>query len=259
MSATLTKNKVIIKILSALIITMVGGENMGMTVYNIRIKIYLIKDLPAEKVRGAVTEFLDSGLGADLKFAEFHKKNKYKYYSYDRLYPIEEDKVYKKDRIYTLTIRTLDINLAKYFAEYVVNTYTDKLKGLTAQVRIIPQKHIDVLYTLTPAILKCGSGYWKDEMTVEDYEERMKINLIKKWNEFHGEKIQEDFELFHGLEFLNKCPIADEYKGIKLLGDKIRVHVADNEMAQKLSYMALGSGLLEVNSRGYGFVNYRWL
>lgn len=228
-------------------------------IYTVRIKIIIIQDTPVEEIRGAVTEFLDSGLAVNPQFAELHKQNRYKYYCYDSLYPIEKEKVYKKDQIYTLTIRTLDANLAKYFSECVVNTYTDKLKGLTAQVRIIPKKHIDVMYTLTPAILKCESGYWKDEMTVEQYEERLKVNLIKKWNELHGEKIQEDFELFTGVEFLSKCPVASQYKGIKLLGDKIRIHVADNEMAQKLAYMALGSGVLEMNSRGFGFVNYRWL
>lgn len=228
-------------------------------IYTVRIKIIIIQDTPVEEIRGAVTEFLDSGLAVNPQFAELHSQNRYKYYCYDSLYPIEKDKVYKKNQIYTLTIRTLDANLAKYFSEYVVNTYTDKLKGLTAQVRVIPKKHIDVMYTLTPAILKCDSGYWKDEMTVEQYEERLKVNLIKKWNELHGEKIQEDFELFTGVEFLSKRPVASQYKGIKLLGDKIRIHVADNEMAQKLAYMALGSGVLEMNSRGFGFVNYRWL
>ena len=232
---------------------------MEMRIYTVRIKVYLIVDTHVEEIRGAVTEFLDSGLAVNPQFAELHKQNRYKYYCYDSLFPIEKDKVYRKNQIYTLTIRTLDANLAKYFSECVVNTYTDKLKGLTAQVRIIPKKHIDVMYTLTPAILKCDSGYWKDEMTVEQYEERLKVNLIKKWNELHGEKIQEDFELFTGVEFLSKCPVASQYKGIKLLGDKIRVHVADNEMAQKLAYMALGSGVLEMNSRGFGFVNYRWL
>lgn len=232
---------------------------MRITVYIIKIKIYVIDDIPLEEIRETVTTFLDNGMAGTPQFAKLHQDNRYKYYCYDGLYPIENDKRYRKDRIYTLTIRTLNADLAKYFSNYVVNTYTDKIKGLTAQVEILPKKHIDVMYTLTPAILKCESGYWKDEMNMEQYEERLKINLIKKWNAFHGEKIQEDFELFTGIEFLSKCPIASKYKGIKLLGDKIRMHVADNAMAQNLAYMALGTGVLEMNSRGFGFANYRWL
>ncbi len=232
---------------------------MGICVYEIRIKIFVMTNISAEEIRREVTKYIDSGLAGTSKFAELHRENRYKYYCYDSLYPLEKDKVYKKDQIYTLTIRSLDAKLAKHFSEYVVNTYTDKLKGLTAQVRILPRKHIDVIYTLTPAILKCDSGYWKDEMTVVQFEERMKGNLNKKWNEFCGEKLEEDFELFTGVEFLSKCPVASEYKGIKLLGDKVRMHISDNEMAQKLAYLALGTGVLEMNSRGFGFVNYRWL
>lgn len=232
---------------------------MKINVYIIKIKVYVIEDIPLEEIQETITAFLDNGLISTPQFAQFHKDNQYKYYSNDSLYPIENDKVYKKDHIYTITIRTLNVDLAKYFSNYVVNTYTDKLKGLTAQVGVIPKKHIDVMYTLTPAILKCESGYWKDEMTIVQFEERLKVNLIKKWNKYNGEKIREDFELFTGVEFLNKCPIASKYKGIKLLGDKIRMHVAYNEMAQNLAYMSLGTGVLEMNSRGFGFVNYRWL
>ena len=61
------------------------------------------------------------------------------------------------------------------------------------------------------------------------------------------------------LEFLNEGPIVMEYKNVKLLGDKVRLQIADNDSAQKLAYMSLGTGLLEMNSRGAGFVNYRWL
>ena len=96
-------------------------------------------------------------------------------------------------------------------------------------------------------------------MSLKDFEDRLKVNLIKKWKCFTGEAVDEDFQLYTLLEFLNHKPIRVHYKGISLLGDKIRLEIADNEMAQNLSYMALGAGLLENNSRGSGFVNYRWL
>ena len=96
-------------------------------------------------------------------------------------------------------------------------------------------------------------------MSLSELEERLKVNLIKKWNHFTGEKINEDFQLYTMLEFLNEGPIVMEYKNVKLLGDKVRLQIADNDNAQKLAYMSLGTGLLEMNSRGAGFVNYRWL
>ena len=41
-----------------------------------------------------------------------------------------------------------------------------------------------------------------------------------------------------------------------LLGDKMEIVVANNKGAQELFYMALGTGLLENNSNGCGFVNF---
>ena len=92
-----------------------------------------------------------------------------------------------------------------------------------------------------------------------DFEKRLKENLIKKYNNLSDEKLDEDFELYTGLEFKNRKPIANEYKGIKLLGDKVSLNISENKTAQDLAYMCLGTGLLEMNARGYGFCNYRWL
>lgn len=228
-------------------------------VLQIRMKIYLLSDVSAEKIQAATALFIDKGLGDDIEYANFHKENKFKLYIFDSLYPIEPDRVYKRDTIYTLTIRTIDVNLAKYFAEHIVNTYTDKMKAITSEVKTIPQRHIDTLHTLTPVILKCERGYWRDTLSIEAYEERLKVNLLKKWHQFYGKKMDEDFELFTGIEFLNKCPVAVEYKGIRLLGDKLRLHVADNERAQSLAQLAVGTGLGEMGSRGAGCCNYRWL
>lgn len=36
----------------------------------------------------------------------------------------------------------------------------------------------------------------------------------------------------------------------------IELDIAENENAQKLAMLAIGAGLLEMNARGFGFVNY---
>ena len=58
---------------------------------------------------------------------------------------------------------------------------------------------------------------------------------------------------------MNKKPIGVEYKEIRLLGDKLNLQIADNEMAQELAYFLLGTGIGEMNSRGYGYCNFRWI
>lgn len=229
-------------------------------VLQIRFKVFVLKDIPAEKVQAEMAAFLDQELVKNVRFAELHQKNQYKSYVMDSLYPIESEKIYKKDRIYTLTVRTVDPELANYFATQAINGYTQSVKALTAEIKVIPQKPIELLYTLTPVILKCDEkGFWRDTLSVDQYVERLKVNLLKKWRQFYGEKLPEDFELFTGIEFLNKVPIKVEYKNIHLLGDKLRLQIAENETAQNLAQLAIGVGLGEMNSRGYGTCNYRWL
>lgn len=230
-----------------------------MQVYQIRIKLYMLTDVALNRIQTNLTAFIDKGFLENEELLQMHEENRFKNYCYDLPYPVEKDKIYKKGKIYTVTVRTIDSKLAKYFQEVCVNSYTDEVKGLTSEIRIIPKKVIDSLYTLTPVILKDDKGYWRKHMQLAEFENQLKVNLIKKWNSFTGEKLSEDFSLYTLLEFLNETPIPMEYKSIKLLGDKIRLQIADNETAQKLAYMALGTGLLSMNSRGAGYVNYRWL
>lgn len=230
-----------------------------MQVYQIRIKLFTLKDIHADKMQEKLTVWIDTGFAGSEELLQMHEKNCFKNYCYDMPYKIERDKIYKREHIYTVTIRTIDPKLADYFYKIYANHFTDDLKGLVADVRILPKKMIGCLYTLTPAILKDDRGYWKKYMKLEQYEERLKVNLIKKWNSFTGEQINEDFQFYTLIEFLNTLPIGVNYKNIKLLGDKLRIQVADNETAQRIAYMTLGTGLLEMNSRGAGFVNYRWI
>ena len=58
-------------------------------------------------------------------------------------------------------------------------------------------------------------------MSLSEFGERLKINLIKKWNQFENEKLEEDFPFYTMIEFSNKVPIAMEYKNIKLLGGQV--------------------------------------
>ena len=132
------------------------------------------------------------------------------------------------------------------------------MKGLTVENRIIPHKMISEIYTLSPVIMKSDEGYWRSYMSLDEYEERLFSNLVKKYNSFTGEQIEEDFPLYTNITFLNRHPISCKYKRINLLGDKLSLQIADDEKSQKLAYFILGVGLCELNSRGAGFCNFRW-
>lgn len=230
-----------------------------MKVSEIRIKVYTLNDIPVSRVPQVITHYIDSSLAKTEELLNYHENNQFKNYCFNSLYPIEKDMVYKKDRIYTFIVRTVDVDLARYFSEKLSNHCTNELKGLTVENQIIPKKTIDELYTLTPIILKTDNGYWKNTMSVDEFEKRLFENAVKKYNEYANVKINEDFQFYTNIKFLNKNPISIQYKRIHLLGDKICIKIADNEQAQDLAYFIVGTGLCEMNSRGYGYCNYHWL
>ena len=113
-----------------------------MKIYQIRLKLFLLEDIAANKIQEKITAFIDSGFKTDEKWLNFHEQNSYKNYCYDQLYPIEKDRVYKKGKIYTLTIRTADLELAKYFKLVCVDNHTKEIKGLVAEIRVLPKKNV---------------------------------------------------------------------------------------------------------------------
>ena len=79
-----------------------------MRVYDIKIKLYVLRDIPLRQIQSSVTSFLDKGFARDTELLQMHKSNSYKNYCYDNPHKIDADKIYHKGKIYTLTVRTID-------------------------------------------------------------------------------------------------------------------------------------------------------
>lgn len=230
-----------------------------MKVYEINVKLYLVKNIMMKDISELLAKIIDNTLGKNKKFLAFHNKNCYKNYSFNSLYPLEQDKIYKADQIYNFQIRTLDLELAEFLLEELVKTFTDDVKVLKTDIKIMKNYHLEKIYSITPLIIKDDKGYWKNNISIEEYERRLKSNLFKKYKDLSGEQIEEDIPIFTAIEFKNRKPVAFDYKDIRLLGDKISLIIADDELSQKIAYMALGTGLGEMSARGAGFVNFRYL
>lgn len=229
-------------------------------VFEMSAKIFLLKNISATEMMSKIAVLIDQTLGKEEEYLRFHQENKYKGYSFDGFYKVEQGGVYQEGNIYTFRIRTVDESLATYFKKKLFIAYTNEIKVLTVTKRTIAKKHIEKLFSLTPVVIKNDFGYWRGNMTIEDYERRIKENIIKNYNTFYGKKIEEDFEMFSHMEFNNRKPIAVPFKNnITLLGDKITLYVSENEMAQELAYFSLGISLGEGGSRGFGFCGYKYL
>ena len=122
-----------------------------------------------------------------------------------------------------------------------------------------PKKIIDTLYTQTPAVLYRENGYWVGQMSIADYLTEVSKKLVLAYNKTYTDKIDENHQFATSIVFQNQKPIASRYKDIYFLGDKFVLSVKPDAISQKLAYFALGAGILEKTSRGYGFLCYRWL
>lgn len=230
-----------------------------MQAFEIKLKVICKEDMENSVVNKEIQKYIDSTLANDEKWKEFHNTNKYKNYNYDSLYPIEKDKVYKKNKIYSLRIRTVDKDLAAYLTVNLYNKLPYKVEVVDVNVNIIPKKHIEKIYSITPVVIKNDEGYWKGILSLDEYIQRIKENAIKKYNIMTDEKIDEDFPLYKSIEFKNNQPIGVDIKEKKLLGDKFELTIADDPISQKIAYLMIGSGVGELNARGAGFVGYRWI
>ncbi len=234
------------------------GENMK--VYEFKLKVYVLENMNSKRSLEYISQLIDKSFLKNKELSDFHEENAFKNYVHNSFYPVEKSKIYQKGNIYTIIIRTVDERLADHFEKYLANEYTRYLKALTVEKNIIPDKGIiEKIYSITPAVAKFEEGYWRKSESIGNYEKRLEENLVKKYNDYFNKKIEENFELFTFLKFDNMKPIASEFKNIQLLGDKLTLYVAENKMAQKLAYFALGVGILELNSRGFGYVNCKWL
>lgn len=231
-----------------------------MKVYEYKVKIKLKNDLQYYELPDKLSYFIDSTLGENEEFLKYHGNSHYKGYVHDFLYPIESNGIYQKNKIYTMRIRMIEEKLVQYLMGKLAFHETNEFIAIGGEIKIIPKRNIQQLYSITSVILKGpGQGYWRDWMTLEQFETRLKDNLIKKYKFFTGNELDENFSLYNLIEFKNKVPVKVPYKNIRLLGDKVILEIADNKQAQELAYLALGVGLLENNSRGCGFVNFKYM
>ncbi len=216
----------------------------------------ILEDIDSSDSLGFISKAIISYLSENEKFLDMHNAKNYKSYCHDNLYPIK--KFYKKNMVYQYRIRSFDEGFVNYIL-HGFSDYKDKVfKNLTVDVSIIPKSSISKLFTLNPIIIKNDFGYWKDNLTLEEFEKRITDNLIKKYKFFIDENI-EDGKFYTGLKFLNEMPIAFKFKNIKLLGDKLELEINMDKRSQDLAYFALAVTFSENSAYGAGFLSYKYL
>lgn len=232
------------------------GKNI--LIYNLNCKVYLLQNIELINMLKEISHMVDVALCSTDTMIKFHEENQFKNYCISGFKEIERDRIYKEGKVYSFSIRCISKEFAEFLCRQLSKADTNTMKGLVCDYKVIPHMYIDRLYTVTPAVVQIQEGgYWRNKITIDEYERLLFENSVKKYNSITGDKLDENFKLYDTISFLNKVPIKTNYKNVQLLGDKIELTINSDERAQAVAYMLLGVGLGCRNSRGYGFVNYR--
>lgn len=195
---------------------------------------------------------------------ELHESNSYKFYSFSGFRPDKEEQQhhkYKAGKISEFLIRSLDENfidkMAMALRENIDNPHIQVLQTIK---KVIHRRIVSEFYSVTPVIVSVENGkFWTMEQSgdIMQLQKQLHDNLEKKYQSFYGEEIKATQNFIQLLEVKNQKPqnirIHKNGKLVTFFGNKFRIVPNEDEISQKLAFMALACGLGEKNSYGGGF------
>ncbi|MFP3726566.1 CRISPR-associated endoribonuclease Cas6 [Priestia filamentosa] len=229
-----------------------------MEIYELSVTCQLFKTHHFSENNELIGKFINFSLAKNKELKEFHKANIYKHYVYQSLYPTEEDGFYKKGRVYIFRLRTLHEPLALKLSKQLKQK-NDVFNVLSIERKKIlgKRKHISELVTITPLILTIEEEPWSIKEGLFNLQKHLQNNAELKYHYFTNEN-RKFAPFIKQIELLNRKRIGVKYKGITLLGNKVRIQVNEDEESQLLARTVIGAGLGQKNSAlGAGYVTYK--
>lgn len=223
--------------------------------YELELEIKLKRNVYFSKSHELLSKFFNKVMLLDEYLKKLHKDSGFKLYSFSGLYPAENDKIYKTNKLYKIRMRSLD---AKFTCamQFALSQITDRdINVISIKLIKKQQQFINEIVTITPAVFTINpkEGYWQIGNDIDLLEKRMTTNLEKKYNALFNTEIENSDIFLHCLNVTNMKTIYIPYKEGLLLSNKFRIQVKEDDISQKLATIALGAGLGEKNSIGMGF------
>ena len=210
-----------------------------------------------------------------------HNKYGYKFFCFSNIFPPGD---MKAGDLRNFIISSPNKNLINSLADYVSKLIDSELNFGDSSFIIkdfetfelkLPKRNI-VLTTSTPIIIRIPENkydnygipknkrmnrflYWRQDINFTAFLKQLTENIIKKYNEFYGTKI-DYYELFEQFQFRQEVHLriiihGKSYGVVASLWDFIW-STMDN-MQRQLIQFGLDTGFGERNSMGFGFVNLR--
>ncbi|MCT4597001.1 MAG: CRISPR-associated endoribonuclease Cas6 [Vallitalea sp.] len=228
--------------------------------YELNIKITINQDLQLDNSLNYIGNFIKFYKIFNDKLKAEHITNNFKNYVFSNLYPIPKDKVYKKNKIYSLKIRSIDQELINYFFVQMNEKRNYKMIHINEiTMSSVSLGKIIKIYSLNPAIILKNNGYITNQDDIEEVKKRITNNLLMKFRTYIDEDKIEDVNFIKSIKCNNRKPIGINYtdKNIKFLGNKYDITIKEDRFSQELALYAIALGIGEKNSIvGGGFCEY---
>ncbi len=233
-----------------------------MKYYELICTVYIKKDIDFKDSFEVLSKYISFSMAQNKELKELHEKKRvYKHYTFGNFYPIEKEKIYKKGNSYQFRLRSPN----ESFVDKLSQTLRQNINNpnfLTVEVskRVVNKFFISELYSATPVVVTVKRGiFWTLERDgdIVTLQRLLHDNLEKKYFDFYGEKLESKQNFIQLLEIKNRTPqsiwTSKNGKSFRFFGNKFRIVPHEDEVSQKLAFLALADGLGEKNSFGGGF------
>ncbi len=240
-----------------------------MKYFELKCVAYIKKDIDFKYCFDILSKFINFSMLSDEELKKHHEKKGFKNYTFGGFFPIEKDKIYKKGKTYSFTIRSLNeefINKIDTLLRQNINSFN--LQIVETSRKTIKQFFINELYSVTPVIVSIPKEndekqrFWSINDDIFLLQKQLQDNLLKKYKSFYAEELETTQNFIQLFEIKNRVPqsiyFTKSFNGkdqtIRLFGNKFRFIVNEDEVSQKLAFVALACGLGEKQSYSGGFV-----
>lgn len=234
-----------------------------MVYFELTCTAYIKSDIEFKRSFEAISGYINySFLGSTLE--KLHEKDGFKYYVFSSFIPDEEvkkTKIYKSGSTYRFSIRSID----DAFIEKLSNQLRQNINNsdflvVNTSKKTTKKFFITELYSATPTVITAKENkFWTLEQSgdLTLLQKQLQDNLEKKYKSYYKEDLIPTQNFIQLIEIKNQKPqniiIYKNGKKITFFGNKFRVVPNEDEVSQKLAFLALGAGLGEKNSYGGGF------
>jgi CRISPR-associated endoribonuclease Cas6 len=227
-----------------------------MDIFELKIELFLKNEFGYKDYPNFISKNINYMMYNSLLLRALHEKKGFKPFVVGSLYPAESKlKVYKTDKKYTWTIRSIDKTILEEFIKaYQTSTNLD-FEMVGFGIHSLNLKHIDKVFTITPAVLTIeGSRFWTIQEDVMLIQKRVIANLEKKYFEFFKKKIIALKDSINFFRIKNQKPIFFNYKNRLIIANRFEFVFSSDKTAQTLAKLSFGVGILEKNTLGFGMV-----